>query len=256
MNHSEIALDRNELPYIRFYRLLRSAPRPVRASRDAMGTLPLRACRYCEASAVASSFGWWLFPPMDFSLLWDGSRLLWTWGDRKDWFLLEAAQFPGYAAEFDSIVPTAVRGYSPPFLTKLPEPGLVQIWTGYFARSNPDWSMLIRAPVNIQSTFEYQTYEGIVEADCWFGPVFANIHITAQDVPVRLSASRPLLQIQPVYRPAYTDNAMNAMSIVDDLEGFNSTDWADYTITIIERSQTSRDKVGSYALAARRRRRM
>jgi hypothetical protein len=219
-----------------------------------MGQLPVRASQYCEASAAASSYGWWLFAPMDFSLLWNGRRILWTWGGRPDWFLLDAAQFPGYAAEFDATVPHSMRGYSPPFLTALPESGLVQVWTGFFARCAPGWSLLIRPPANIGPAADVLTYEGIVEADVWFGPVFANLRLTRKDEPVRLSASAPLLQVQPIQRHAYSDAAMDSMSLVPDLDGLTSADWSDYATTIVERSQTPPDRAGSYAIAARRRR--
>ena len=52
----------------RFYRLIAEAPDPRRADRSADGMIPVRAYRYCEAIATASGFGWYLFPPMSFSL--------------------------------------------------------------------------------------------------------------------------------------------------------------------------------------------
>jgi hypothetical protein len=219
-----------------------------------MGQLPIRAERYCDASVAASSFGWWLYPPMDFSLLWDGYRILWTWGKRKDWLLLDAAQFPGYAAEFDAAVPPSMRGFSPPFLTALPESGLVQVWTGYFARSAPGWSMLVRPPANMAAAGGVLTYEGIVEADVWFGPVFANLHLSQRNVPVRLSATRPLLQVQPIPRRSSSEAAMSSMSLVNDLRDLTGADWSDYARTIVQRNQTLPRKTGAYAIAARRRR--
>jgi hypothetical protein len=226
----------------------------MRAARDALGQLPVRATRYCDASVAASSFGWWLYPPMDFSLVWDGRRVAWNWGERTDWLRLDAAQFPGYAAEFDAAVPTSLRGFSPPFLTALPEPGLVQVWTGYFARSAPGWSMLVRPPANIAPPEGVLTYEGIVEADAWFGPVFANLRLTRQNEPVCLYAARPILQVQPVQRRSYCEAAMHAMSLVPQLQDLSVADWADYASTIVERNQTPPDKPGAYAIAARRRR--
>ncbi len=243
-----------ELPQVKFYRLLSAAPLPARAARDAMGQLPIRATRYCDAATTASSFGWWLYSPMDFSVLWNGRRILWTWGGRKDWFLLDAAQFPGYAAEFDAAAPHCMRGFSPPFLTALPEPGHVQIWSGFFVRSAPGWSLLIRPPANIEPARDVLTYEGIVEADSWFGPVFGNIRLTRQDEPVHFLASRPFLQVQPVQRQSYTEGAMNSMSILQDLDSLGPADWTDYAKTIVERNQNPPDCPGSYAIAARRRR--
>jgi hypothetical protein len=242
------------LPDVKFYRMLRAAPLPRRAGRDAMGQLPDRAVRYCDASTQASSFGWWLFPPMDFKVMWKSNRILWSWGGRAEWFLLDAAQFPGYAAEFDASVPDEVRGYAPPFLTALPETGVVQIWTGFFARSAPGWSLNVRAPANLEPVTNSLTYEGIVEADVWFGPVFANIRLLRQDEPLHFSIERPILQVQPISRECYGDAAMNAMSLVPDLDAFTDLDWNDFARTVIEKNKTGRAKLASYAVAARRRR--
>jgi hypothetical protein len=83
--------------------------------------------------------------------------------------LQPAAQFPGHAARFDEAAPEGLRGCAPPFLTVLPEPGTVQIWTGLMARAAPDWSLLVRAPANLPAPGGYAVYEGIVESDRWFG---------------------------------------------------------------------------------------
>lgn len=64
-------------PIARFYRLIEQAPPPLRADRSAGGTLPVRAYRYCDAVTSAAGFGWWVFPPADLQLLWDGHDVLW-----------------------------------------------------------------------------------------------------------------------------------------------------------------------------------
>ena len=57
-----------------FYRLIPDAPEPRRADRSADGMLPTEAYRYCEAMASASAFGWYIYPPLNFSLIWDGTE--------------------------------------------------------------------------------------------------------------------------------------------------------------------------------------
>jgi len=44
---------------------------PRRATRDAAGTLAVRAVRYCEPVTSASGFGWYVFPPIGFQVLFD-----------------------------------------------------------------------------------------------------------------------------------------------------------------------------------------
>ncbi len=135
-------------PVVRFYRLAGQARPPQRADRSACGTLPTRAYRYCEAVTSASAFGWWVFPPIDLQLMWDGSDVFWYHDGADDWMpLLPSAQLPGFAAEFDRASPDRLTGFAPPFLTALPEAGAVQIWTGLMVRTRPDWHLLVRRPL-------------------------------------------------------------------------------------------------------------
>jgi hypothetical protein len=235
---------------VRFYRVIPDAPAPTRADRAADGTLPTRASRYCDAVTTASGYGWWIYPPMAFSLLWTGEQIYWTWPAHDDWLELDAAQFPDLRARFDAAAPAALRGATPPFLTALPEAGVVQVWTGLYARTAPDWSLLLRAPANLAAPGGYVPYEGVVEYDRWFGPVFTNIRLTRTGAPVRLHADRPLLQAQPLPRIAYDEATLDAMQLVPDPESFAPADWWDYAASTLPPAR----RQGQYAIAARRRR--
>ena len=240
-------------PGVKFYRAFEGAPLPVRADRSGYGTLPIRAARYCDAVTLASAYGWWVFPPIDFELLWDGRSVFWKYGDVEPWMPLEAAQFPNFAQTFDSVAPDDIRGYSPPFLTALPEPGYVQIWSGMLARTTPDWSLLTRAPANLPLAGGFESFEGIIEYDRWFGPLFTNIRLTRTNLPVCLNTATPLIQVQPLHRAIYSDATMEAMGTVNRLEDFRDSDWADYRQTIVTPNQRP-SPPGSYAAAARQRR--
>jgi hypothetical protein len=240
---------------VRFHRLITGARPPQRADRSAAGTLPTRAFRYCEAATSASAFGWWLFPPMDLTLMWDGSDIFWTFPGVDDWLPLQpSAQCPDFAATFDEAAPPDVQGYAPPMLTALPEPGALQIWTGLIARTRPDWHLLVRAPANLPLPGGYVLYEGIVATDAWFGPLFTNLRFTRTHVPVRLRADFPLAQAQPVQRIAYDNATLSAMSIVDGLGSLGRSDWDDYHATIVEPNQRPDRPHGGYAVGTRKRR--
>lgn len=244
----------HETSLVRFYRLIAGAQPPQRADRSAAGTLPTRAFRYCEAATSASAFGWWVFPPMDLTLMWDGADIFWTFHGVDDWLPLQpSAQCPDFAAAFDDAAPSDLRGCSPPMLTALPEPGALQIWTGLIARTRPDWHLLIRAPANLPTPGGFALYEGIVETDAWFGPLFTNLRFTRTNVPVRLRADFPLAQVQPVHRVAYQNSTLS-MSMVDNMSGLESADWADYHATIVEPNRRPGRPHGGYAVEARRRR--
>ena len=182
----------HEIPIASFYRFVPECRLPMRADRAAAGTMPTRAFRYCEPMTSASAFGWYVFPPITFSLLWDGGAdIFWTYKGEDAWFPLKRAQFPGFAEQFDKKVPADVRGFSPPFLAAFKEPGVVQIWSGLMARTAPGWSLLIRPPANLARSQGYDNYEGIIETDRWFGPLFTNVRLTRTSTPVSSMRSTP-----------------------------------------------------------------
>ena len=105
-----------------------------------------------------------------------------------------AVQFPNYATAFDATAPEFLRGYSPPFLTALPELGGVQMWTGLLARTRPGWSLSVRSPVNLPPSPGVVTWEGIIETDLWFGPLFTNFRLIKTDTPVQIRSHVPCIQ--------------------------------------------------------------
>lgn len=241
-------------PIVRFYRMIDEARLPQRADRSAAGTLPMRAYRYCEAVTTAASFGWWVFPPTDLQFQWDGHEIFWQCTGWQDWFpLMPAAQFPEFAERFDKAAPTGLVGCSPPFLTALPEPGTLQIWTGLLARTTADWSLLVRSPANLPSPGGYSMYEGIVETDRWFGPLFTNLRFTRTHLPVRLRADFPLAQVQPLPRVALTEATLGTFDATADMAGMAPSDWADYETTIADPNANLDRSFGNYAVAARKR---
>ena len=242
---------------VEFCRLIPQARLPKRAERSAAGYLPSRAMRYCDALTSATGYGYWVFPPMDFRLLWDGEQVFWSYGDDESWLPLSgtdsgAVQFPNYSAVFDASAPEALRGYSPPFLTALPELGGVQIWTGLLAKSSPGWSLSVRAPVNLPPAPGISTWEGIVETDIWLGPLFTNIRLTRTGVPIHLRAHTPFLQVQPVPQLAYREETLASFACTDAAE-LSGSDW-DRLGEVLLPHPDHEARQGSYAVKVRKRR--
>jgi hypothetical protein len=240
---------------VTFYGAIPDCRAPMRADPSVLGTLPTRGFQYCEALRAASSFGWYVFPPIDFTLQWDGSEVIWTYRGANTWFPLTSAQFPGYSTVFDRLAPQHLRGYAPPFLTAVPEPGIIQVWTGWFVESAEDWSVLIRPPANLPRSLAFDQYEGIIETDRWFGPLFTNIRLVKTDVPIRFSTETPLVQVQPLHRSAYADELSNAFTLVPNLAEFPSEAWSRYEQTIVKPNLDPARPVAAYATSVRRRRR-
>jgi hypothetical protein len=242
---------------VEFFRLLQSGRPPKRAERSAAGYLPGRAMRYCDALTSATSYGYWIFPAMDIRLIWDGEQIFWSYGEDETWLPLtatdsRAVQFPNYAAEFDATAPEALQGCSPPFLTALLEPGGVQMWTGLLVKTRPGWSVSVRSPVNLPGVPGLVTWEGIIETDLWFGPLFTIFRITKTDTPVFIRAQIPILQVQPIPQLAYREEILGSFAVtnVDDMAG---EDW-DRLGQVLLPNPHPTIRQGEYAVAVRKRR--
>lgn len=244
-------------PLVQFYRLIAQARAPKRAERSAAGFLPSRAMRYCDALTSATGYGYWVFPPITFRLLWDGEQVFWSYGESEDWLPLSgtesgAVQFPDYADVFDAVAPESLRGYSPPFLTAMPELGGVQIWTGLLAKTRPGWSLNVRAPVNLPGIPGLVAWEGIVETDVWLGPLFNNFRLTRTGFPVTIRAEAPFLQVQPVPQLAYRDEVLGEFGCLEP-ERLSGEDWRRLS-TVLLPNPDWEARQGEYAVTVRKRR--
>jgi hypothetical protein len=184
---------------------------------------------------TASAFGWYVFPPMSFSLMWDGGTdIVWTFKGADGWYKLDAAQFPNFAERFDRIAPEDVRGFSPPFLGAMTAPvGGIQLWSGLAARTAPGWSLLVRPPANLARSQSYECWEGLIETDRWFGPLFTNIRLTRTNMPIEFDANFPFLQVQPIHRSSY-GAALDDVDIVTDLKELAPEDWDAFRATVVK----------------------
>jgi Family of unknown function (DUF6065) len=241
-------------PAVTFYKAIPGCRTPMRADPSVLGTLPARGFQYCEALRTASSFGWYVFSPIDFTLQWDGSQIIWTYRGAKAWYPLTSAQFPGYQAEFDRVAPRRLRGFSPPFLSAVPATGIIQVWTGLMIESAENWSVLIRSPANLPRNVAFDPYEGIIETDRWFGPLFTNIRLVKTDVPIHFGTEIPLLQVQPLHRSAYAEEVSNNFGLVANAAEFSDEVWSRYEQTIVKPNLDPSRPVAAYATTVRRRR--
>jgi hypothetical protein len=242
-------------PFVSFYQLIPTAPDPQRADPALFGSMPARAQQYCEPLRAASGYGWHLFAPFTFELQWDGVRVLWRSGATAPWQAVEGVDAPGLVglwtlqAPISDVLPRPFHvlrtaGY---------EPGVVTIWTGLLARTQPDWSLLVRAPVNLPRDPAYDILEGVVETDWWFGPLFVVVQFRKTDVPVRFAPERPLAQAQPVPQQAYAEERLRDSVCVRGLPALLPADWQAYAASLLPRN-TPGVRPGWYRAAARRRR--
>jgi hypothetical protein len=240
-------------PTVRFFRLIADAPMPVRADRSVGGTVPTRAFRYCEPLRTASAFGWYVFPPIDFSLYFDGVDTSWSLDGGDTWQNLDSIQYPGFSDLFNEHCPAVARDCAPPFLAVGAEPGIIAVWSGLIARTAPGWSLLVRPPANLPRSNRYDSYEGIIETDRWTGPLFTNIRLTKTDVPIEFKRETPYLQVQALPREIYGDETVGNFDVVGDLADFPAGEWSGYVETVVAPGTGTDREPANYAKAARRR---
>jgi hypothetical protein len=239
-------------PSVVFMRLAPDAPEPTPADPALGGSIPLRAYQHCIPFTQASGFGWHVYPPIDFSLLWDGNAFVWKPAGAQKWIPLVAAQMPGFSAWFAEHAPAEHRQLEPPFLSAFPEQGVVQVWSGYAARTRRGWSLLIRSPVNAVGNAVYDCLEGIVEHDWWCGPIISNLRFKVADREVRFQRSKPLFQLLPIPRIAYSKRVLGGLQLKASFEEFTQEDWSLLSEAIFPDGKL-KERPGSYARQVRKR---
>jgi hypothetical protein len=238
-------------PLVRFYQLV-DGFEPRRADKSVGGTLPVRALRHSGPSASASQFGWYVFLPHRFRLLWDGNEVFYQLEDMPGFEPLRTINYPGLADSFDAAAPEHAKGFSPPFLTASVQTGSVQVWPGLMARTAPGWSLLVRPIANFPRRSGYELFEGIIETDQWFGPLITNLRLTRTDVPVEFDNDIPFMQVQPLQQGHYDDHLLSRFEIGKGAESLGTDDWQRYTETVVKPNTDPNRRRGTYAAKMRK----
>jgi hypothetical protein len=240
-------------PLVEFFQIVPNPRPPRRADKSVGGVIPARALRYCEAITSASAFGWYVFLPLSFKIVWDGHDMLWTYDGAGEWMPLtrDAVQYPGFSQMFDRAAPAAARGFSPPFLTPSIQPGGLQVWTGCIAKTAPGWSLLVRGVANLSRSPAYQMFEGLIETDNWFGPLFDNVRVLKTDTPVEFRSDIPFLQVQPVRKDVYAHPFLQNFA-VKNLDQLMPEHWEAFQHTVVAPNTDPDRKRGQYAVSVRR----
>ncbi|MGE0496190.1 MAG: hypothetical protein AB7I35_06605 [Ramlibacter sp.] len=245
---------------VTFHRVYPAAIPPMRADKAALGIMPTMAFRHCEPMRTASSFGWYIFPPEDISLKWSGADVSYLDLESQEWLPLSQAYLPGFSDYWDEHAPEDMRGLAPPYLSSLPIRGYVQIWSGLLCATRPNWSVLVRPPVNIQGSHRFSCFEGLLESDRFQPfPLFMNIQLLATDAPIHIPKLAPLFQVQPLMRQTYGQLAHSFVEregLARSSEGrdpMTAEDWKGYRKTIRVSAPDEAPDEGQYAVATRRR---
>jgi hypothetical protein len=237
-------------PAVTFIRLSLNV-RPRAAEETAADTAMVKAFKYCEPFRVASQWGYHVFAPFDFWLRSDGRRgIKWSL-DAHEWEPL-VEKIPGvWADAWDAVAPDNCKGYCPSFLAVGEENRIIQIGTGVVAKTRPGYGLYVRPMVNdAKPPGGYITYEGFIDTDTWWHPLFANIEITQTNEPIRIARDWPLLQVYPV--PHELIRAKHDYKVTEEIP---AEAWDFYHSDIIQNVMRIDHTRGHYAAASRKRNR-
>lgn len=235
-----------------FVRLYPGAPEISKANINSAEHVSSRARRFCGPLNIASSIGWTVYPPIDFDLMWDGSQVYFMFGDYDGWIKVDRALLPDYADMFPQIAPPDAQQCMPMFLEAFPEPGIVQIWTGYAAKTPRGVSTWVRAPINHPMSGHYDVYDAVFATDWWTGGLIVNIRIKKTDVPITFRRHQPLAQILFVdeqYLGTDTSRNVEILAAQPDDAPF----WDSFKSNSIRRNS---EKRGSYVKELNKQRKM
>ena len=241
---------------VRFYRAMHDGIPPMRADLSALGGIPAAAFQYCEATRIASSLGWYVFPAENIRLRWDGSDVeIETDGE---WGPLYNEVDPDFADSWNKFAPADLQDCAPPYISKIFVPGVIQVWSGYFMETMEGWSSLVRPVVNVPRSHAYSCYEGVVETD-WFNPcpLFVNIKLIETNKVIEIPANQPLFQLQMVKKESYNAGQKSEVIDLNEIGESAATErvWSGIRNTLRSISTERPSNIGRYAAEARKRNR-
>jgi hypothetical protein len=245
-------------PTVSFTRMVPGAIPPMRADKAALGYMPTSAYQYCEAMRVASSHGWYLFPPADIQLRFNGADVFHAVDG--EWEPLSFAYLPGFAELWDKHCEPGFEGMAPPFLRALPARGAVQVWSGWLMSTAPGWNALVRPIANVTRSHLFHCYEGVVETDEFQpSPLFINLQLVASDVTITFPRNDPLFHFQPVQRLSYSELAHRCefkeglLPADGDSVMMDERDWQNFRQTIRTDQPDETHRLGDYGGSVRKR---
>jgi hypothetical protein len=223
-----------------------------------LGYIPVSAFQYCESVRVASGMGWYLLPPKTISLMFDGQESFVADEGQRRTFTHEPLE-PEFRQHWNQHAPEKFSGHAPSYLRRFSEPGIVQIWTGYFVETAPDLWLHIRPVVNKNDVSGYSCYEAIVETDSFLpSALFMNLRILRTDSEILIDKDMPLFQVCAIEKSSVRRQTSVVQSLEDvaAVAGAAEADrfWSGLDNTLrISGVTTPRKTVGTYAANARKR---
>jgi len=240
-------------PIVSIFAATASITPPVLADPTVLGSIPHRAAVYCQPLIAATGYGWYIYPPADFDLLWDGDINYWRPAGTDRWSKLHIVQFSEFDKDFVESAPAWASDLTAiPAIAHSPERGLIQLWTGLLIKTSENWSTHIGPLVNYPRLSHFEVFEGIIETEWWFGPLVTPLRITKTDQIIEFRKNRPYCQMKPVLNECFARETLENSSFHVASSYFGDEQWIELKHTL-EMRGTNKSERGGYKKEALRR---
>lgn len=154
------------------------------------------AVKWCAPYSLANSSGWWLSPPQDIDIHWDGElftheEITKYGGEDRDLVL-------GMASDSDHPDMWCPPGGRSKYTWAVVEPNVVQVWTGLIFQTPPGWCLHVKEPANTPRR-PFSVMEGVLETDWMCYDIWVNLAFHEPGT-VNLRRDQILAQLIPVRR--------------------------------------------------------
>jgi hypothetical protein len=186
------------------------ACRIARAEKTLNESADQNGIKWCMPYKIANQMGFWIYPPIDFEITWHGGKDF-TYKnheeyDDSDYGIISSILRAPELAKMEKWCSTGT-GRSK-FTYGLVEAGVVQVYTGCIFKTNPNWCLQIRSPINFPERQHYYIMEGMLETDWMQYDIWMNLVFTQKFKPIRFKPSdkTPIAQLVPVHRQSFTSD--------------------------------------------------
>lgn len=253
-------------PRVEFFLFNSNTPPPEPASRTVRGILPSRGVQMCTPLTAASGYGWYVFPPVDFALRWDGQTMEWSrladneparwyslsggydlWIEEDQEALRRAPE--RFRADFDIFDYHEGRI---PFIDTDPRLGnTCELNPGLVARTPEGWCLLVRDVPNWPKARDHQVLEGVLDTEWYGGFVPVMVRMLETNRVVRFYRTIPMAVVQPVPRAAVEASARPVPKPISGIENFPDEVWQRFVAN--RRRRLDGKGRGTYAAERRKR---
>lgn len=182
----------------RAWKLHPKASKIAPAEKSCLGTANKSGIKWCGPYSAANSFGFWVYPPVDVEIFYDGSKFSSIEEDysNDDYILLKSLVKPEDKVNIE-------KWCSPHYgRTKFTygeaDKNVVQIWTGLILQTPPGYCLQIRSPINFPKN-DYHVMEGILETDWMQYDIWINL-ICDKNKKIIIKKDFPIAHLVPIKR--------------------------------------------------------